>query len=62
MRQKDLAATLGPYDLIIVRVWSIDISEISLNLIIHGPYYIAPQLLVLFERKHHDVTNASNKD
>ncbi|KAH0709098.1 hypothetical protein KY284_010525 [Solanum tuberosum] len=55
--QKDMASTWGPLNSILVRGKSIDISEASINRILHGPEYSAPISVGLFEGKHHEVTS-----
>ncbi|KAH0725566.1 hypothetical protein KY284_001431 [Solanum tuberosum] len=53
---KYIAITLGPFNSI---VWgkSIDISEATINRMLHGPEYSAPALVGPFEGKHHEVTS-----
>ncbi|KAH0748361.1 hypothetical protein KY290_027593 [Solanum tuberosum] len=55
--QKDVAITLGPLNLIMVRGKSIDISEATINKMLHGLEYTAPASVGLFEGKHHEVTS-----
>lgn len=52
--------TLGQLASIIARGNSIDISESSINRILHAPDYIDPSSVGLFEGKHKDVTKAAN--
>uniref|UniRef100_M1DG46 Integrase core domain containing protein n=1 Tax=Solanum tuberosum TaxID=4113 RepID=M1DG46_SOLTU len=47
----------GPLNSIFVRGTSIDISEDTINRMLHGPEYTAPTSVDLFEGKHHAVTS-----
>ena len=60
--QKDSVATLDPLDSVIFRDKSNDILESSINRILHGTDYMAPLSVWLFERKHHEVINTTNKE
>ncbi|KAH0781800.1 hypothetical protein KY290_001398 [Solanum tuberosum] len=55
--QKDTAITLGPFNSIIVWGKSIDISEATINRMMHGPKYSAPASVGAFEGKHDEVTS-----
>ncbi|KAH0781386.1 hypothetical protein KY290_000984 [Solanum tuberosum] len=46
--QKDIAITWGPLISIMVRGKSIDISEATINRMLHGPEYTAPTSVGLF--------------
>ncbi|KAH0685649.1 hypothetical protein KY290_017171 [Solanum tuberosum] len=54
---KDMAITWAPLNSIIVWGKSTDISEVSINRMLHGPEYFAPAAVGLFEAKHHEVTS-----
>ncbi|KAH0715035.1 hypothetical protein KY284_007940 [Solanum tuberosum] len=56
-RQKDIASTWGPLDSIIVRGTFVNISKSTINRMLHGPEYITPASVGLFEGKHHAVTS-----
>jgi len=55
--QKDIAITWGPLNSNTVRGKSIDISKATINKMLHGPEYVAPASVGLFEGKHHEVTS-----
>ncbi|KAH0748213.1 hypothetical protein KY290_027445 [Solanum tuberosum] len=55
--QRDNAITWVPLNSIIVRGESIDISEATINRMLHGPNYTVPFSVGLFEGKHHAVTS-----
>ncbi|KAH0689131.1 hypothetical protein KY289_016489 [Solanum tuberosum] len=55
--KKDMAITWAPLNAIIVRGKLTDISEASINRMLHGPEYAAPASVGLFEGKHHEVTS-----
>uniref|UniRef100_M1DW28 Uncharacterized protein n=1 Tax=Solanum tuberosum TaxID=4113 RepID=M1DW28_SOLTU len=46
--QKDIASTWGPLNSIIVRGKLVDVSEATINRILHGPEYTAPVSIGLF--------------
>uniref|UniRef100_M1E0J0 Putative plant transposon protein domain-containing protein n=1 Tax=Solanum tuberosum TaxID=4113 RepID=M1E0J0_SOLTU len=59
---KIVAATLGPLDIVIVRGKIINISEETINRMLHAPDYTTPTSVGLFEGKHHDVTTVSDME
>uniref|UniRef100_M1DTY9 Integrase core domain containing protein n=1 Tax=Solanum tuberosum TaxID=4113 RepID=M1DTY9_SOLTU len=52
----------GPLNSIMVRGKSIDISETTINRMLHGPEYTTPTLVDLFEGKHHAVTSETEME
>ncbi|KAH0746319.1 hypothetical protein KY285_007976 [Solanum tuberosum] len=55
--QRDISITRVPLNSIIVWGKSIDISEATINRMLHAPEYSAPASVSLFEGKHHEVTS-----
>ncbi|KAH0698456.1 hypothetical protein KY284_012671 [Solanum tuberosum] len=60
--QKEITSTWGPLNSIMVWGKSIDISEITINMMLHGPKYTAPTLVGLFEGKHHVATSENEME
>ncbi|KAH0748227.1 hypothetical protein KY290_027459 [Solanum tuberosum] len=60
--QKTLAATFVPLDTIIIRGKTVNISEETINRMLHGPEYTTPTSVGLFEGKHYAVTSESEMD
>ncbi|KAH0773546.1 hypothetical protein KY290_010683 [Solanum tuberosum] len=60
--QKELVATLDPLDTITVRGRIVNISEETINRMLHGLEYTAPDSVGLFEGKHHVVTSESEME
>ncbi|KAH0698590.1 hypothetical protein KY284_012805 [Solanum tuberosum] len=60
--QKTLVRTWGPLNSIVVRGKSVDISEDTINKMLHGPEYIAPSSVGFFEGKHHALTSEAEME
>ncbi|KAH0768934.1 hypothetical protein KY290_012915 [Solanum tuberosum] len=57
--QKTLATILAPLDTITIQGKIVNISEESINRMLHGPEYATPASAGLFEGNHHAVTSES---
>ncbi|KAH0720055.1 hypothetical protein KY284_005085 [Solanum tuberosum] len=53
---------VGPLNSIIVRGKSVDISEATVNRMLHGPEYSSPASVGLFEGNHHEVTSDTSME
>ncbi|KAH0689073.1 hypothetical protein KY289_016431 [Solanum tuberosum] len=60
--QKAFASTWGPLNSIVVWGKSVDISETTINRMLHGPEYTIPSSVGIFEGKHHVVISEAEME